>query len=155
MTTVEIMPARLADVWAFERMRPEDAAEVMASHGLSPVEAIIESWANSKEAWTVRFNGEVAAMYGIVLTPWGTALTPVAVGWLLTTTAVDRHPVTFFKESKRIVKELAERYGVLTNFVDARYGKALNWARRLGFDVQQVITFGRNGEPFNPISYGG
>ena len=155
MTHVEITPAKLADVWAFEKMRPEDAAEVLASDGLSPVESIIQSWASSRETWTVRLNGEVAAMYGVALTPYGTALTPVAVAWLLTTTAVDRHPVTFFKESKRIVKELAERYGVLTNFVDARYGKALNWARRLGFDVQQVITFGRNGEPFNPISYGG
>jgi hypothetical protein len=151
---IEILPARLADVWAFERMRPEDAAEVMASDGFSPVEAIIQSWASSKEAWTARMNGEVAAMYGVVIHPAGSALTPVGVAWLLTTVVVDRYPVAFYKKCREVVKELTERYGTLINYTDARYARAVNWAGRLGFTVHPAVPFGKSGELFHPIVYG-
>ncbi len=154
-TEITILPARLSDVWAFEHMRPEDAAEVMASDGVSPVEAIIQSWAASQEAWTVRMNGEPAAMYGASVHPFGSELAPVAVAWLLTTPVVDRHPVLFVRESKRIVRDLYRRYGDLINYVDARYGKSLRWADCIGFEIHPAIPFGKNGELFHPIVFGG
>lgn len=154
-TKVEITPARLCDVWAMERLRPEDAAEVMASGGYSPVEAIIDSWAHSRETYTIRFNGQPAGMFGVAIHPAGTTLAPIGVAWLLTTPVVDKYPVTFFRESKRVVKEFASRYGLLMNFVDARYTRALLWAERLGFHVHSPIPFGKGGEPFRMITYGG
>lgn len=152
---VEIMPARLCDLWAYEKLRAEDAVEIMAAGGYSPIEAIVESWANSKETWTVRFDGEPACVYGVAVHPAGTELAPVGVAWLLTTPVVDRHPVTFFRYSKMITKDLAKRYGILMNYVDARYARSLEWARRLGFQVYPALPFGRAGELFHPILYGG
>jgi hypothetical protein len=155
MAIVEITPTRLSDVWAFEKMRPEDAAEVMALDGCSPVEAIIESWASSKETWTGRINGEVAAMFGVALHPMGSTLAPVGVAWALTTPVVDLYPVAFYRHSKRVVEGFAARHGMLINYVDARYGKAVAWLRRLGFVIHPPLKLGQNGELFHPIVYGG
>lgn len=154
-TKVEIRPLRLCDVWAFEGMRPEDAAEIMASGGYSPVQAIIESWACSREAYGVWFNGEPACVFGVSQTTIGTELSPVGVAWLLTTPSVDRHPIAFWRTSKAVVKDLVERYGTLLNFVDARYARSIEWARRLGFSVSPAVPFGKAGLPFHPIIHGG
>lgn len=155
MATVEIYPSLMRDVWAFERMRPADAAEVMASGGYSPVEAIIESWAHSRETWTAAFNGQVAAMFGVARHPAGTELAPMTVAWLLTTTTVDKYPILFYKHCKERLAQISERYGLLFNYVDARHVRALEWAARLGFKVHEAIPFGKNGEKFHPIVYGG
>lgn len=155
MAIVDIYPTLMRDVWPFEQMRPADAAEVMASGGYSPVEAIIDSWAHSKETWTAKFNGEVAAMFGVAHHPVGTELAPVAVGWLLTTPVVDKYPILFFKHCKLRLADLAARYGVIFNYVDARHKQALAWAERLGFIVHPPIKFGKHGEPFHLIVYGG
>ncbi len=153
-TKFEIIPARLSDVWAFERMRPADAAEVLAVGGYSPVEAVIESWAASKEAWTARFNGEVGCMFGAAPHPTSTLLMPTAVIWALTTTVVDKYPVTFVRFSKLVVRDMHRKYGLLINYVDARYHQAVNWAEVIGFKVHPTIPLGKQGELFHPITYG-
>lgn len=151
---VQIRPARLVDVWAFGDMRPADALEVKASGGYEPVEAVMEAWAVSNETWTLRINGEVAAMFGVA--PYSDdALTPVGIVWALTTKIVDRFPVTFYRLSRMVVKDLYNRHGTLINYVDARYAQALSWVRRIGFDVQPAVPFGQNGELFHPIAYEG
>jgi hypothetical protein len=155
MAIVKVYPTLMRDVWAFENMRPADAAEVMASGGYSPVEAIIDSWAHSKETWTASINGEVAAMFGVAHHPVGTELAPVSVGWLLTTPVVDKHPIAFYKECKKRLADMFDRYGVIFNYVDTRHTRALEWAKRLGFIVHEPVKFGKHGEPFRMIVYGG
>lgn len=152
---LEITPTRLCDVWEFNRMRQADAVEVRASGGYEPVEAVLESWAGSAETWTARINGEVACVYGVAIHSGGSDLLPVGVVWLLTTDTVDRNPITFFRASKKIVKDLSERYGTLMNYVDARYEQALEWAKRVGFTVYPAVPFGVEQRPFHPIAYGG
>lgn len=152
--SVEISPTRLRDVLGFW-MRSLDAAEVLSSGGLSPRAALMESWAHSQYARTARINGEVAAVFGCSPHPSSAILAPLAVAWCLTTPVVDRHPITFFRHSKVITRDMAAQYGTLINFVPVWYKQALEWARRIGFHVAPAVEFGIQKEQFHPIIYGG
>jgi hypothetical protein len=152
--SIMITPTRLVDVWAFNRMRPGDAAEVQASSGQTPVEAVLDSWSLSRETWTVRFNGEVGAVFGVAEHEVSTVLNPIHVVWLLTTDVIERYRLTFYKASRKVLPDLVKRYGTLFNLVDTRYTRAINWAYRIGFRLGEPVAEGLNGELFTPIIIG-
>lgn len=127
-------------------MRPEDAAECLASEGVSPVEAVRESIEASTEAWTLEIDGEVACSWGVV--PMD-GLPGVGVVWLLTTSVVDRHALTFWRLSRLVVAELLGRWVLLVNAIDARHTKAIRWAKRLGFALEEAKPYGIAGLPFH------
>src|SRR5688500_11120502 len=110
-------------------MRPADVAEVQASCGLSPLEALRSSMAASDFTDALLVDGEVAALWGVVPVG-GTLVTGPAGGiaWALTGRAVDRHRRLFATASLLVVSALERRgYPFLTNMVDARYTAALRW----------------------------
>lgn len=138
-TTVAVEPGHLDALAA--TMRAADVAE-LAKVGLSPIAALESSLARSQEAWTVLFDGEVAAIYGVSRSD---AAIPDRV-WCLTSTVVNRAPLTFWRESKAAVARLGARYPTLVALVDAQYGAALRWAHRLGFKARSTLDL--RGSPF-------
>lgn len=127
-----ILNARLAseaDAEVFQA-RPADRLEC-ENYGLTVCEAIKMSLENSVFAHTVEVDGEVAGMWG-----YGSySLTSgVALGWLMTTSVVDRYPKLFIKTSRTIVSYILERYPILRVLVDERHEKAITWLRFLGFE---------------------
>lgn len=133
-------------------MRAEDCAEVRAT-GMEPAAALEQSLGLSLEAYAVEFDDELAGLFGVAPGP-GTVLggEEYAVAWLLTGGAVSRHPVAFARASRMVVGGLLERHPLLVNFIDARYLRALCWARWLGADVREAILFG-SGLPFHPVIF--
>lgn len=130
------------------RVRSADAAEVLASGGYSPREALDAGLKLSEMARTVFIGDEALCMFGVVVSgDW-------AIPWLLTTDAVDRNPLAFWRASKVILAELCALYPLMLQQVDARYTQALSWVRRLGFDVAPAEPFGRAGLPFHRITLG-
>lgn len=133
-------------------LRPEDRAEVEASTGAPPVQTILDSIRLSESAFTLFFDDEIAAIWGVVPIRKTVLTDPVgAVVWLLSGAVVNRHPMTFARISKRAIRWLDHRYPVLHNAVDCRYGAALRWVKWLGFEVLDPIPFGHAGLPFCPI----
>lgn len=129
-------------------MRDEDRAECKALR-IAPVRAITTSLARSREAFAMLFDGEVAAVFGVVPVQRSTFVGPErGQAWALTGVAVSRYPKTFFYWSRRVVAALLERYGVLANMVDARYAAALRWLKRLGFEVLPPQPYGPEGALF-------
>jgi hypothetical protein len=131
------------------RMRQEDAAEVLASGGYTPLEAVLDAMAMSSESWAAYAGEELLGIWGVVP---GAFLEGGAIPWLLTTEAVPRHRRAFLATSRRVADYLVERYGALTQQVDARYDGALRWAARIGFAVEEPAPFGRAGLPFCRIT---
>lgn len=146
-----IRPAVLEDALALApRMRAEEVAEVRASGGFYPREALIDSLAHSDEAWTALFDGQVACMWGVAEVPGSSALTGrVGAVWLLTSDLVERYPKTFWRACRGELARLFERWAVLVNAIDARHEKAVRWARRLGFPLQPADSFGEYALPFH------
>lgn len=130
-------------------MRAGDLAEVYAL-GMSPQRALEHSLDRSHAAGAVLFDGEVAAIYGLVQMEENTFVgTKRALVWVLTGAAVDAHPLTFWRTSKAIVKALKAEFDVIFNDVDARYLSSVRWLERLGFSISPPRPHGPNRVPFH------
>lgn len=132
------------------RMRAADALEVLSAGGYSPLGALEDSiLMSSGSAWTVRHEGEIIGIWGVVDS---SALTGHGVPWLLTTALIETCQKDFYKGSLAVVAILRRRYALLSNYVDARHVQALRWARRIGFQVaERPVPFGVAQVPFHRI----
>jgi hypothetical protein len=151
--TIEIKKATFRDADELAPiMRKEDMAEVAAADGFTAQDALETALGMSKEAWTARVHGEVMAIFGVADM---NVLTGYAVPWALTSPVVDRYPKEFYYHSKRVVRIWRSRYAFLFNMIDARYEKALRWAKKIGFEVGEPQPFGKAGLPFCLITMRG
>lgn len=156
MANVEAIfrPVRAGDIRALaEVMRHEDAAEVRAAFGVTPLEALRKSIEVSAFACTAELGGEVAAIFGIEDGPRRSLLGPreYDVVWLLTGRACAKYPRAFFRASRRVLTAFLELRPVLANMIDARYSAALRWARHLGAEVRPAQPWGVEDLPFHPV----
>lgn len=131
------------------RLRPADAAEVMASHGLQPLPALLACLDYSDEAWAALHEGEVAYMWGLKDTSAG-GVSSAAV-WLLTSNLVERFPLAFIKHGRREIPRLLEDKQYVWNLIHAEHKQALGWAARVGFEVMAPVEAGELGHFFHPI----
>ena len=123
-------------------MRPEDAAEGRAL-GIEPIKGALYSLRHSDEAVTVLWNGRVAALGGVAY------VDDVGKPWLLTTPLVDVCPMwRLIGEYKRRCKKWVEMYGVLENYVDASYTKAVRLLKLAGFSLDEPIEMPQTGAMF-------
>lgn len=127
-------------------MREADRAEVGAATGWDPLEALRRGLEDSAECWTLRIDGDLVGMYGVV--DLGSR---VGIGWLLTGDAIEDHARAFWQVCKRELPELLERWDVLYNAIDCRHTKALRWAERLGFVLFEPEMYGALDLPFRPF----
>lgn len=146
MPRIEIIPAAMDHVAPIaERMRPADVAEVLASSGKSPHEALMFSLTGSSQAWTAALDGQPEVMFGVADL---NILTGLGAPWLLGTDAVERNYRQFLRRSLSWREQLSERYSVLRNFVDDRNEVSKRWLSWMGFTLFDPIPVGVNGEMF-------
>lgn len=148
LQVIPVTPEHVAELAA--HMRPGDAAEVLASGGYSPLDAIEASIRVSQASMAVVMDGQLAAIFGVFDLP---GQKDCALAWCLTSTVVDRKKMRFAIASQALLQYLFTRYTHIVNAIDARYEKALRWARWLGADVRPAIPFGLHGEPFHPVVF--
>lgn len=130
-------------------LRPEDEAEVLASHGWSPSEALCMSLAATPEPWALLVDGEPVGMWGVEPISIGAG---IGVPWLLGAPGLVADREFFWDLCRQEVACMLDTYRVLFNFVDARYEKSLRWAKKLGFRVDEPRPFGPSGAPFCAIA---
>jgi hypothetical protein len=131
------------------RMRPEEVAEVYAMGGVSPLEAITESLRSSDEAWSLLLDGVLACTWGVAPLKNTMLGGKSGVAWLLTTPLIERQPKTFWKACIFELHDLLGRWDELVNDIDARHVKAVRWAKRLGFKLDEARPFGFLRLPFH------
>lgn len=151
MDNVIIRGARLEDVAPLAlSMRESDRLEVLASHGMNPVEMLRFSLQASILAFTAEYREYPVAMFGISTDSF---VGDRAAVWLLTGEVVSSLPITFVKVSRRVVSRFLELYPVLENWVDARYVKSLRWLERIGAHIDPPAPYGAEGLPFHHIVF--
>lgn len=156
MAASKIRPATEADAAMLAiNMRHEDREEVIASDGPDVHATVLESIRRSEEAWALTIGGELACVWGIVRSPFGLGSVADGVVWMLSTNVVERNPKSFWRECKRVVPELTQKWGMLVNAIDTRHTKAIRWGHRLGFRFTKVEEFGIAKKPFAFFSVGG
>lgn len=119
-------------------LRAQDHAEVLAL-GREPLEALQESVAQAREAWTYRDDsGAIICMAGVAPI---SHIGRVGVPWLLGSDLVRAHAPTFYRESRRMVGQWLDTFPVLQNQVPADYTAALRWVKWLGFSIEPAQPF--------------
>lgn len=142
-----VIPATQAHAIAMcGRMRAADVAEVRASIGVGPDEALRRSLAFSSHAWAGLVDGEVACLFGVGMT---SLIGGVGAPWLLGTDLIARHGTAFLRRNRPHVAFMLSLYPKLENWVDARNGLAIEWLRWLGFSIMPAEPYGPFGLPFH------
>lgn len=113
-------------------LRQADIDEINALNGLSPGVAVAYSIANSEKGAAVFIDGDLSAVFGISR----------GVIWLVGTDEINKHPVAFYRTSRRIFRKLSNGYPKLENYVDARNIPYLRWLQWLGFDISPPVDAG-------------
>jgi hypothetical protein len=126
-------------------MRSEEQAEVFASLGFTPEEALTHAIGASEEAYAAFLGDTILCIFGI--TPYA-LVTQTASPWMLTSDAMPKHPRLLLKYTKLAIERWLERYPILINYIDARYEPSLRWARWAGFTVSAPQPYGLFDMPF-------
>lgn len=128
-------------------MRPEDRAEVLASHGHAPDEALTRAWLASRWAYTVHAAEGPLGMFGVadgdVASPWFLAaerLMPV-------------YGLEFARRSRDVARQMQESFTSLENWVDARNLVSIRWLRWLGFTIHPATPYGVARLPFHRFTW--
>ena len=144
MAEIKIVPATKQHAVELGRiMRRKDREEILASGNLEPEKGLRASINASLEAYAVYIDGDLCAVYGISKLPGGWF-----IPWALTSEHVFKHPMAFYRESKRIVAELREKYRYMIQMVHWKYLESLSWLTRLGFTVEPPVKWGARDELF-------
>lgn len=134
-----------------DRLRPEEVAEVWASHHYTPRQALEASWENSTGKMTFLYKGEVVGMFGVVPE---SLLSDRALVWLLTTDLIYKMKIAFLRASKKFIPAIMSRYGHLHNFVDARNVQCLKWLAWAGALIYPPELGGAEKIPFHYFTFG-
>ena len=149
--TLAIVPATPEHAAALAPdMREEEVLEVRAALDLGPEEALLKLMRSSLFSCAVYFDGELCTIFGII-----EAIDGAGFPWLLSSTAVERHPLAFWRTSKDVLARMRRLFPVLVQFVDARYTRCHSWAQRLGFTLGPAEPHGVAGLPFHPLAIRG
>jgi hypothetical protein len=112
-----------------EAMRPRDTAEIDAGWGKGPYEVMLEGMAESFYARTMFYELEPLCMYGLAPLM---ILHGSARFWIVSTAAIDRHPLAFARACKRFLPEMFELCTLLTNYIDVADEPAMRWMKWMG-----------------------
>ena len=130
-------------------LRRADVEEVQAFSGISPALAVAFSIAQSRPGFCVLYEDKPAAIFGAA---------PVDNNkgciWLLGTDEIEKHPVTFYRMSKKIFPAIMKDYQYLENYVDARNKLSLRWLKWLGFTVEDAQIMGAENREFHHVYIG-
>ena len=147
MTKPYYRPAVKADVYVLApKLRDQDKAEVKASSGMNPEEALLYSFEAGGEVNSIIApDGEVIGMFGVSPTPDPT----LGIPWLLASPRLPEVSREFIPQSKEWVIEVNKKYPLLLNYVDKRNTIAIRWLRKLGFTfIAEIEEFGVGQKPF-------
>ena len=124
-------------------LRREDKDEIKALSGLSPEIGVAYSIASSQKGYAAYYDGTLTAIFGI----------SNGLIWLVGTDAITKHPITFFRTSRKIFHELTKGHNYLHNYVDARNKLHLRWLEWIGFTIEEAQILGVENRLFHKVSY--
>ncbi len=129
----------------FNKLREADRDEVQAVYGESTAEALVFSWSQTEEPFTIVSNGETPeALFGVVPVE-----EKVGCIWLLGSDAIEKGRVRFLRESRRWLKHVSRDYHLLFNYVDERNTVHIRWIEWLGFTfINRHEHYGVESRPF-------
>jgi len=129
-----------------DNCRKTDKAELFALALIDPYNAIKDGVETSETSWTGLINNVPVCIFGVC--PVGGLFGNMGRPWMIGTDLIDQHAITFLRRNKKFVKMMLNQYGYLSNYVDCRNTKAIQWLRWLGFSFNEPEPMGPFMLPF-------
>lgn len=129
-------------------MRDEDAVEVHALGGYTPLDALEISIRNSERAVTVLGDGVPLTMLGLVKP---ILLSDIGVPWLLSARQALDYKRQFLELSPPVIDDMLQTCPKLINFVHSENKLSIRWLKWLGFTIEPAIPMGPFGAMFHPF----
>lgn len=137
-----------------QNIREADRIEIEATHSedTSILQALFRSYRISTHCWTgiLEDDKKPVIIFGVA---------PISVvgqegaPWLVGTDRVKDCRRQFMQECKGYLDSMQAAYPQeLHNFVDVRNDISIRWLKWLGFEFDEEVQYGRNGEPFYPFT---
>ena len=146
---VEFKPPTLEAIhFIASTMRVEDADEVWASHGHTPIEALQASVECSDFVVVVEVDGTPCTMLGLARRD---VLSGIGTPWLLSSDEALKHKREFFKLSPSVVQEMLQICPHLRNYVHVKNKISIQWLKWVGFHMKDPTPYGIHGELFHPF----
>lgn len=144
-----ISEAKLIDVVILkDTMRVEHSLELKIMQDETPEEGLLNCYINSKEKYTLRIDGVISMMFGVILD--GSRKGCV---WCLGTNNVDNYPFSIAKLALVVINNLTSKYDYLYNAIPADYETGIRFAKFLGAQVDGVYITGIKMVPFYRIEF--
>ena len=129
---MEIRVATKEDALRFN-MREEDK-DSFRSVGYTGTDGLLASLSMSEHCWAIEDKGKLLGMSGVAPNDKGATL------WIMFDADLTSLPLSFFKESKKYVKFMLDKYGYLENYAAVDKTFVMNWARSMGFTVDAPFS---------------
>ena len=126
MMNLQIVTLRPEHAAIVPHLRQQDIQEINSSCEWSPKNAVAYSIAHSERGFTAILDGKICAVFGV----------HQGVIWLVGTEDIEKHPVAFYRHSKKIFPFLKAGYPLLENFVHVNNTLSLRWLQWLGFTIE-------------------
>lgn len=128
-------------------LRPADARELKATYGTTDyLERLTVSAAHSEELYVCEADGKPLAVFGLTRTS-----RYAAVIWCCATRDLSRFPLSFVKESSRVVARWFQDHPdlrTLFNYTHVGSRKSHKWLKSIGAELFDSEPRGANGEAF-------
>ena len=125
---IAIEPARDEHVHAILPNLRARERQIIASVP-DPAAALIDEVRQSSRAFALLLDDEVVCVWGVHAR---SILADAVYIWLLTSRAVDEHPVLFVRQSKRMREAMLAEYGTIEGVVALDNPRSVRWLRWLG-----------------------
>ena len=128
-------------------LKPLDKLEIKYSHDDTPLDALLSCFhQKDAENYTiVDHNDVVYGMFGVNADP---DLEGYGIIWLLSSTKLQKFPISFFKGSIKWIEKLHKNYDHIYNFVYEKNWQSLKWLQLCGFKPIATKKIGRYNKPF-------
>ena len=149
LTEYLVRPATLEDADEMApNMRESDQAELEACTGHSPKRALRDSIKCTESPLVGVADGEIGCIYGVAVfdtQPY------TGVIWLLGTSLIATHSLTFLRHSRNWVREVqgSGKYKYIGNYVHGENQASIDWLRWLGFTIEEAEPYGARRELFH------
>lgn len=141
-----IRPVRPSDINILAKtLRCNDVDELEAATGHRPLRALQESVELSTETWVAEADGTPFMIFG-----YAYYIEDINIGipWMLATDEIENHKTWVARKSIEYRDKFQDMFFILTNYVDERNEKTIEWLSWLGFDFNPSEPYGPNNKPF-------
>jgi hypothetical protein len=127
-------------------LRDADREELTKATGRPIEEILIESVNSLGEHWAFIENGKTICLLGISEHSW---MDSEGVIWLVASDEVASHRKDILAMSRNYIDEKQKHYRLLYNYIDIHNTSSIRWLKWLGFEVQDPVPWGVNGDLFH------